>query len=573
MPESCLSNFDAAKWAYNYGAAPKSETELNFWNSNDKEFVPTVWTSVNILAEDDFSYVQRCYFHEIYLPTNPSNSMYGSPICNGATELIQQLAYTAQRLDTPMRYIMGYNEPWVKGSTPEIDPVLYADYVFTHMATAARAHNLQLVSPTTKGDAVDWFARFVSTLHNNYPDDLALMTRIDLHYYKTQSSKWDDGADPVETFISSFPDAMVALGNTAGRGRVYWTWWANQQKYWITEHSNEQNNAFPQVSQDDTCRRISGQIPSTHGVGSIVKLNEDTRVERWAWWTTHRQALGTQADGYNYAEFHKLCNDDGTITATGRALLHPYADLDCSLVPPPGPPPQPSPPPPSPPPVAPSACTELYDFAIGHTDFEQKWPNREYCWATSSLATCPTIFRWLSSSSIEPCQVNAAGTACEAGTPINCPASPAPPPAPPPPDLFVQINDCLDPTIDGCTNPEEDPLERYTTYVWVGVPTLLHFAGNHSLTDPNANFVYWAMENGSCTLTSLYPPTRSAFLSSSKQMTVEFATPGTYVLCLQDSTTGEMTGHSHVTIVTRHSPPSAPPPSLPPTRCVIGPSA
>ena len=292
MPANCLNHFDdAAKWTYNYEAAPTSEIERHFWNSNDKEFVPTVWTSVNLVPENGYSYTSRCYFHEMYLPTNPGNSMYGSPICNGATELIQQLTYTAQRLDTPMRYIMPYNEPWDKGSG-EIDPVFYADYVFKHIATAARAHNLQLVSPTTKGNAADWFARFVARLYNNYPDDLALMTRIDLHYYKTQENKWDAGVDPVSDFVVAFPAAMVALGNTTGRGSTYWTWWANQQTYWITEHSNEQNSNYPQVSQDDTCRRISGQLPSTHGVGSVVKLNEDTRVERWAWWTTFRAPEG-----------------------------------------------------------------------------------------------------------------------------------------------------------------------------------------------------------------------------------------------------------------------------------------
>ena len=306
MPANCLNHFDdAAKWTYNYEAAPTSETELHFWNSNDKEFVPTVWTSVNLVPENGYSYTSRCYFHEMYLPTNPGNSMYGSPICNGATELIQQLTYTAQRLDTPMRYIMPYNEPWDKGNG-EVDPVFYADYVFKHIATAARAHNLQLVSPTTKGNAADWFARFVARLYNNYPDDLALMTRIDLHYYKTQESKWDAGVDPVSDFVAAFPAAMVALGNTTGRGSTYWTWWANQQTYWITEHSNEQNSNYPQVSQDDTCRRISGQLPSTHGVGSVVKLNEDTRVERWAWWTTWRQPLGMGLNPRTHAPIRPL---------------------------------------------------------------------------------------------------------------------------------------------------------------------------------------------------------------------------------------------------------------------------
>ena len=149
---------------------------------------------MNIIGSDGFTVASRCYFYDV--PTGSGNQWAGSPLCNGATELIAELRETADKLAAagaaPMRYLMGINEPWDKTDADlvhDTDPTVYGVEVWPHIQTAAAALGLHLVSPSTRrgageGGEANWMALFLLAVDSGNTTDVDEITTFDIHGYK-----------------------------------------------------------------------------------------------------------------------------------------------------------------------------------------------------------------------------------------------------------------------------------------------------------------------------------------------------------------------------------------------------
>lgn len=150
-------------------------------------------------------------------------------------------------------------------------------------------------------------------------------------------------------------------------------------------------------------------------------------------------------------------------------------------------------------------------------------------------------------------------------------ASPPPLPALPPhypPDIYVVVV-----YVPGLSDTNETAPDEQDSHVdvWANTRTLLVYSGNHTIEV--GQMVWWAPQASGNKCASSRAPTSPAdthggglLLSpdGKKAHSVELE-DGDYVLCIQDDVHGVVT-HSHVTLSSHSSPPSAPlPPSSPST--------
>lgn len=79
---------------------------------------------------------------------------------------------------------------------------------------------------------------------------------------------------------------------------------------------------YPHPDSKGQCLRTSGQLPATHGKGSIAKMEEIASIERYSWWT-----LWNSQSKPNY-----LTYKHGQLTPVGKAYLDPSnSDVDCEF--------------------------------------------------------------------------------------------------------------------------------------------------------------------------------------------------------------------------------------------------
>ena len=386
VPDSCLDHFSPT-WAYNYNIGLDTLDELHWYNARSVEFVPMVFRSYVEIRDDPDDRLKvssRCYWYDA--PTNPANEYAGSPTCNGATELTAELEKTIALMTVRPKFLHGANEPWLKDDSPVVDVTQYVPLVWSAMQAAATALNLTLVAPTTRrgvgvGEEATWLSDFLKAVIDEPSTDLELITTLDFHGYSCKNGWWQSYIDAWKT------DLLGELGDYH-MTNAEWSAWVDSRDLHVSETSCEQEPT-PPVDQKTTCEAISGQLAASHGIGSVRTLDQEIeQVTRWAWWTTYREAEGTQEEGYNYYSPGKLCHENGELTPTGAALLDPYPDHVCKDSPPPSPPIPPSPPPPAIPPMVPMACPEMAIAASGRTYINHRWSNKWSCADGPNTANC-----------------------------------------------------------------------------------------------------------------------------------------------------------------------------------------
>jgi hypothetical protein len=106
---ACLAHFDdRVKWAYDYShRVPKLET-LNWLNLNSVEFVPSVHGNrIDYMQQGPGGTTSTCYL------TAAKAASAGGSQCSGSDQLVSMLAVVKAQFDTPIKYLMTANEPFV----------------------------------------------------------------------------------------------------------------------------------------------------------------------------------------------------------------------------------------------------------------------------------------------------------------------------------------------------------------------------------------------------------------------------------------------------------------------------
>ena len=106
-------------------------------------------------------------------------------------------------------------------------------------------------------------------------------------------------------------------------GKLDWMDYLLARPLWVAETNCYWEQFFEGVPHSDSkkqCLRISGQLPDTHGAGSLSKMENSDNFERYAWWTTWNKQLKP-----NYLTYF-----DGGLTPVGKAYLNPGdPSVDC----------------------------------------------------------------------------------------------------------------------------------------------------------------------------------------------------------------------------------------------------
>lgn len=98
---------------------------------------------------------------------------------------------------------------------------------------------------------------------------------------------------------------------------------------WVTATScNWDKGAKP--TEEESCKRISGQAKKKFGQGSIHWFNQADNIARWAWFSLYNPAT----DPSNKNAQSKLVNIDNEVLPIGRAMLNGgHKKTDCAALP------------------------------------------------------------------------------------------------------------------------------------------------------------------------------------------------------------------------------------------------
>jgi hypothetical protein len=368
----------AASMLYNYNVIPKTQYEVDYINNNNVEFIPmfggayaqveqtTSPTNWPLASGTD----RRCYLWESEIPTGVNNPYTGSSVCT-AEQLIELINASRQVLNTPIRRVALFNEPWENAAYYE-NATKSARWYKDVLEDVVGALGLEVTSATTQGSsrALDWDTEFFQRCMD-YECNLDLMTQWSVHEYKTKYSQFESKYSlGTGTFYSNLEGAFASGYGTWSASR--WSEFFRGMPLLFTEHSAEQevSTSFGAPDNSGTCLRLTGQFGDANqcesfgndggacnwGKGSLAWLLETDRANIagvFIWPAYYSPDGGNQVGGRS----SRLVYDDGSLTPVGRAFLAMPDNgptVDCTIHKSPSPPPPSPPQPPSPPPNPPS---------------------------------------------------------------------------------------------------------------------------------------------------------------------------------------------------------------------------
>lgn len=368
----------AATMLYNYNIVPSSQHELDYINNNNIEFIP-MFGGAYAQLEQTASLAnwplssgtnRRCYLWESQIPTGQNNQYTGSSVCT-VSQLIELVNASRQVINTPIRHIALFNEPWENAAYYE-NATRAARWYKDVLEEVVGAFGLEVTSATTQSSprALEWDTEFFQRCAD-YGCNLDLMTQWSVHEYKTKYTQFENKYSASSgTFYSNLEAAFASGYGAWSAGR--WSEFFRSLPLLFTEHSAEQevSASFGAPDNAGTCLRLSGQFGDAGqcasfgndgaacnwGKGSLAWLLETDRSNIagvFIWPAYYAPDGGNQAGGRS----SRLVYEDGALTPVGRAFLampDNGMSVDCTTQPSPSPPP-PSPPlPPAPPPLPPT---------------------------------------------------------------------------------------------------------------------------------------------------------------------------------------------------------------------------
>lgn len=256
----------------------------------------------------------RCYFESSKSPT-----------CT-LEDVINVLTEAKEARTTPVQYLMGFNEMYNNLPPEDLTPQKAAEYWRTFVQPAAVAVGLKLVSPTTKANekGTVWFADFLKacwdTRNEALPCDIELIDKFAVHEYDCRESSWEElyrgGSSELISLLKS------KLGDYGGKKSKQWERYLELRDLWVTETNCYWESIAPHPNSKEQCLRITGQMPGSHGMGSIAKMEAIDNIERYSWWTTWNAQIKP-----NY-----LTYKSGKLTPVAHGYLNPNnRSMDCNF--------------------------------------------------------------------------------------------------------------------------------------------------------------------------------------------------------------------------------------------------
>ena len=450
---------------YNYNVIPLSQAEVDYVNQNDVEFIP-MFGGAYAQIEQVVSPMgwplasgsnRRCYLWTSQIPTSESSEYYNSDLCT-VEQLVELINATATVLNTPIRRVAMFNEPWPQVIYPE-NSTEGALFYKNMLEPIAQTLGLEITSATTQANAraLVWDVDFFKAC-SDLGCDLNLITQWSIHEYQ---AKYDTMEAKYGAYSGNFyTDREAAFASGYGAWNAgEWSDFFQRPGLLFTEHSasEESQTSFGAPDNVGTCHRFSGQFGDSGlcnsfgnsgaacnwGMGSLAWLLEPSRqnIVGVFVWPAYYSLTGSNQE---MGRASRMVYEDGTLTPTGRAFLampNGGMAVDCVTQHAPTPPPPPASPPFPRPPIAPVECAATQ----GRLDTQTAFANPRWCWQVKTTQSCDAYYT-LSNDKIRLCynpiapEVNKDVMClatdeyedCYSPFPPPTPPLPSPPPPPPP---------------------------------------------------------------------------------------------------------------------------------------------
>ena len=312
-------NSKQVSWWYNYYTWIPEDDQITWANENGIQFAPMLgyhkvktegWKSCEMGGKD----------------------YKGNPATKCTVEgFVQQLKDTQAKLDVPMEYLLGFNEPWDGNKAlPEkyVWPHDAAKYWGEYYIPTAKELGLKLVSPSSimvKYKA-QWMIDFFKACWElkdaeTGACDVTSVEVFAMHHYTCYYKDYLNMYDVESTAKTSYYQYLIdGLTDPTWEGSTQFDWdtFIRGIPIWFTETSCESEHWPDKVSNVDQCKRITGQeTTGKWGPGSIEALKELDNVHRIAWFV----AYSTVKDFGDTVMF----DTDGELLPVARAIFN---DLD-----------------------------------------------------------------------------------------------------------------------------------------------------------------------------------------------------------------------------------------------------
>ena len=337
-------NLSHVAWLYTYSTHPDSF----IWERPDGAWIGSVPEASRIpalLDEHGIEFVPMVSgraFQPLSGPTDPRGICWlttssSTRVSCSVAQIADTLSSLRNRLSTPVRFLMGQNEPWFTTSHNAMAAGEAAEIWRLYLQPAARLANLSLVSPNVQMYSIGWMRDFLRACYDRRDDaqapcDVESVAAIAVHEYNCNEWFWRNNYGSNGGFRSGLASAL------GGHGGYDWSAYVAARPFWVTEtNCNWEGGGFPGAVE--TCLRASGRQPSTHGRGSIATMNELDEISTYSWWTLS----GSYPAGSRRHNV-QIADADGCLLAPGQALVaanggDPSLGCSTSCRPPPPPPP------------------------------------------------------------------------------------------------------------------------------------------------------------------------------------------------------------------------------------------
>ena len=313
-------------WMYNYNTNPGTYIWGDFvaQSSNDVVGWLNTWHIEYVPMVSDRS------FHPLsgptdsrglcWLVTDSTPVDFANRVRCSVTQMVEQLLDMKSRLRVPVRYLMATNEPW--GMDPFLSAEEAAEIWRHYLQPAASGAGLLLISPSVGIAHVTWLAEFITACYDRRdqkpPCDITTLAAFAVHEYDCKESFWR-----LQYEQHGFRARAAAELDKRGRSdAAFWNAFLSTRRFWVTEtncnweYDDGRNKWADPPDGIESCRRLSGQRPHTHGHGSITTINELQDVAAYAWWTISSNSAEPGTRHYN----SQMANEEGCLLGPGLAL-------------------------------------------------------------------------------------------------------------------------------------------------------------------------------------------------------------------------------------------------------------
>lgn len=310
-----------ATWTYNYKLSISDHSTVAWLNSQGVEYVPMMAHRRLFLPDGSSCEFGAVAFKEKKMKRPCTED-----------QLVEVIEGTRKQMSKPLRYLMGWNEPYDfgnhKAAKKYITPKEAADWWRQIMQPVARRTNLSLVSPTTGAPHKKWnwtqnFLEECWNLKNATPScDVESIAAFSVHDYKCSEQYWlKSYGNGKKSFQAQLAHAMQGLGGKDWRSYV------SSRPIWVTETNCGGDGDLP--SGEESCMRITNQRPNLTtengviGRGSIATMRDLHTIDRISWWNT----WNANEKNRSKTATAMLVDSAGTLLPPGRAIV---AELDAA---------------------------------------------------------------------------------------------------------------------------------------------------------------------------------------------------------------------------------------------------